>query len=58
MHDGFPRHEAPTIPHHVLRLRQCAAAMDRTADLELARGRHAVAERLARRADELREAGR
>ena len=50
-----PRHQAPQVPHHLLRLQQCVQALDRAADAELACGRHGVAERLARRADELRE---
>ena len=35
-----------------------AADLDRRADVELTAGRHDVAERLSRRADDLRRAGR
>ena len=50
----------PMTPPLILlrRLAACATALDRAADIELARGRIAVAERLANRALEMREAGR
>ncbi len=50
---------APVQPAILLhRLATYATALDRAADVELARGRIAVAERLSRRAAEMREAGR
>ncbi len=55
---GSTRFSPPQPAILLHRLAACATALDRAADVELARGRIAVAERLSRRADELREGAR
>lgn len=54
----YQRREAPEHPTRLLRLATSATELDRAADLELARGHAALAERLANRALELREVAR
>lgn len=58
MQTNFPRREAPSYSDSPTAWWHSASMLDREADLQLSLGRHVAAERLAERADALREVGR